>query len=386
MGINHLNRNKEGVSAFHRKSIVQRIIVIAVVFCMVINNPVMMRQSRADSTSQVNVTVDYAEEMAMVTAGSGGSTKFYLSTDGKKSWDLLDTTAVDLSGLLTTREYIIYFKGNKDSVPTAVTLQGEDRTLKPVYSIANGVGLITFTSPYTVQYKKGDNGSWKTVTSPFYTSIYELKGAKLYFRTAPSTTKRAGKIVTVNVRKRPSAPSVRLDGSKLCITGLSSGKTQYRIGDSTVWNTFTATTTTAKVLDLATLLGVTVSNSPIPASIIEFRTSGADKRLPSSVKVLEIPLQTTMSASFASINGTTLTILDSNTRKQYEYTVVSRGSFLNLNTARWSTINGGRTVKISRVGIGDKILVRIKSTVDTTTKQVIPASTYIEYLVTSISL
>lgn len=343
-------------------------------------------KSKANTLGQVNVTVDYLEEIITVTPGSGGSTKLYMSTDKKKTWELLDDSGVvDISTLLSTKSVTLYFKGNKDLTAKEVVLAGEDKSLQASYKVLNGAGAIVFTPVQTVEYKKGVNGTWKQTSSPIPTSIYEINGATIYIRTPATVFKRAGKVVTVKVPKKPSAPSVKLDGSKLSITGLKAGETQYRVGDSTTWITFSSTDKKTNALDLNTILNPgAIANTPIPAGRIEFRNSGSDKKPTSRVKVLEIVQQSTAPENVV-LSGTTLIISDSDTKKAYEYTIVPINSTLNLDKAKWTSVTSKKPVIIKNASVGDKILVRLKSTTDSTTKQVILASTYKEFTVTEIT-
>lgn len=335
---------------------------------------------KVSAATGVNVSVNYLDETATVTAGSGGSTKFYMSTD-KKNWEILDSSGgVDLSGILKTKSVTVYFKGNKDTDAVSKVLDGEVSTLKTTYTIAAGVGTLSYstTTSSAVQYRKGANGEWKTATGSISTAIYEVKGATLFFRTAATAATRAGKVVTVKIPKKPSAPSVRVDGSKLMITGLKAKETQYRLGDTSVWSTFLPTDTTSKVYELSYLLQSTApSNTALPAGIIELQTLGTDKKLNSGVKIIEVAAQLTVPDTIA-ISGSAVTITDTDKTRAYEYTIVSQSGSLNLKTAKWTGISTNKAVIIPKVIIGDRVLIRLRSKTDSTTKQLILASTYKE--------
>lgn len=390
-----LQSSQESRIAYHIKPVFKRLIVIALIFGIILNNPVLLKTSKADATTSVGVVPNYLDEVVNIYSGPGLSTKFYISTDNK-SWEAIDTglmnsngtnmCIMDISALLKPKAVTVYFKGNKDGNPVSVQLQGEEAGLTAAYKVVAGEGRIEFSSAYPVEYRKGANGAWKPAVSPILSSIYEVKGAALYFRSVATAAKRAGKIVQVKIPKRPSAPSVKLDGSKLNITGMKIGSTQYRKGDETAWTTFNAQDTKVKTIDLSALFGgSTVANMPIPAGVVEFRTLGSDKKPNSAIKVIEVPQQRVMAVSTASLIGSTLAINDPNTKNQYEYSIVSTGYSLNMNTARWSKITSAKAVIVPKVAIGYRILVRMKSITDSVTKQIIPASTYTEYIVSSIT-
>ncbi len=367
-----------------RRGMFKKLLVACMVFSIVFGNSIDPGTVKAaDTGTSVSVTVNYIEEIATVVPGPGGSSKFYLSTDGKKSWEMLDegTNTVDLSAILSTKEVTIYFKGNKDTKEVACVLPAQEaKDLTAAYKIVGGAGRIEFqtTTPGAiVEYKKGANGAWRTATNPIYTSIYEVKGATLYFRTAATIAKRSGKIITVKVPKRPTAPAVKVDGSKMIITGLKKGVTRYRRSDSPTWNLFNNSDSKINYLDLRSILGIAqgtpVEAGMIAAGTIEFYQLGDDKKRSSSIKVIEIAAQAPI-PSAVSVSGTTLTITDTNLKTYYEYTVVNKNSTFDPMKAKWSQITAKKPVVVKNVSIGDKIYVRTKSTTDPVTKQPILAS------------
>lgn len=333
--------------------------------------------------TSVNYRVDYLEETVVVTAGSGVSTKFYVSLD-KKNWDAVDPSGVvDISSILTSKATSILFKGNKDTNPVTVNLDGEDSSLKVTYTVKDGDGKINLSITTGVEYRKGPNGAWKTATNLMSTSIYEIKGATLYFRTIGTATKRAGKVVTFKVPKRPSAPSVTLDGNKLIINGLKAKETQYRVGDNTTWSLFSPLDLKAKFLDLYALLGVT-NNTPIQGGTIELRTFGTDKKPTSGTKVIEVPVQLACPET-VSVSGSTITINDTDKKRIYEYTRVEYNTAFNMSTAKWTAISKSSVI-IPKASVNDKILVRLKSRTDSTTKKLVLASTYKEFTLSTLSV
>ena len=367
------------------KSILGKITVAVVVFLMVFSCLPNAQVTHADGTYKVAVAINYIDEIAAVTTGPGISTKFYMSTDNK-NWEIVDTpSAIDLSAILSTKAVTIYFKGNKDPDVTTVLLPMEDNSLKATYIISGGSGYVVINPVIPVEYKKGVNGAWKMGSNQMPTAMYEIKGATLFFRTPAAANQRAGKVVTVKIGKRPTPPSVKIDGSKLGITGAKIGETQYRIGDNTNWTTFTSTNTTAKSIDLlTTLLPTATANTPIPVGSIEIRSMGTDKKLSSGVKLIDVSLQPTVPDAI-SVSGSTITVTDTNTKRLYEYTVVNKGLALNLETAKWTAIRVNTPVIVKNVAINDKVLVRLKSITDPITKQLVLASTYKEVTLTAIS-
>lgn len=373
--------------------VIKKAIILSLIASMIFYTAAPVQYTKA-GTNQVNVKIDYLEEIATVTAGSNLSTKFYMSTD-QKNWEVLDPTGItDISVYLSSKEVKLYFKGNKDTSINTVILQGEDRSLKVAYTVLNGEGRIVISNTaFPVEYRNGSNGSWKIATNNMPTARYEIKGATLYFRTAATQDRRAGKIVSVRIPKRPNAPSVKLDGSKLCITGLKSGQTQYRVGDSTIWQTFLPQNSKTTTMDLRTILNVPADAVFIPAGVIEFRTLPSKNKVYSAVKVLEIPAQPIVTEQIT-LAGTTLTVVDTNVKHNYEYTIVPQNTNFDLTKAKWSSVpvkkgdttKSIRSVVVKNVAVKDKIYVRQKSYTDSTTKQVVPASTIKVLTVESITI
>ncbi len=362
-------------------------IIPAAVFIMVVVKLQGLPDVTADTGAQVRVSVDYLKETATISAGPGGSTAFYLSLDQGKNWEGINAGNIDIASLLSTKEVVVYFKGNKDAVPNVVTLMAEPAAPKVIYTVNNGIGRIFYTSDTgsAMEYRKGTNGTWRPAENNMLTSLYEIKGTTLYYRTAAAASSRPSKTATVRIAKRPAAPSVKLDGSKFLLTGFKPGETQYRVNDETVWRTFPAMDPKAGTLSLYTLFANNVtSNTSIPAGRIEFRTIGTDKKIFSASKMIEIPAQLTC-PNVILMNGTTLSITDSTPKRMYEYTKVTVGSTLNIATAKWTSVSPNKSTVISKVNINDKIYVRIKSTSDSLTKQIIPASTYKEFVISFIT-
>jgi hypothetical protein len=336
--------------------------------------------------SSVNVDVNYLEEIIIVKPGTGGSTKFYISLDKQKSWENLDPSGVvDISAMLSTKAVVVYFKGNRDTTAREFTLMAEPNYVTASYVINNGIGqVVSSTSGPAIEYRKGNNGSWRTASATMSTAIYEVKGATLYFRSIANAGVRAGKIISVKIPKRPSAPSVKLDGSKLLISGIKANETQYFNPTKGIWE-FLTTDTKVKTVTLYTLTNISAAaNSPIPAASFEFRNNGGIKKVVSSVKLIEVPLQPVCPDTIKLV-GSTLTITDA-TNKVYEYTRMQSTALFNAASAKWTTIQANKAVIIPKAYVTERIYVRLKSTVDKVSKQVIPASTYRDYVVTSVTV
>lgn len=335
------------------------------------------------SGTMVNVTVNYAEEIAMVSAGPGGSTKFYISIDKQKTWEDVNG-AVDISGLLSSKAVDIFFKGNKDTAPRTVSLMAEPNTVTAVYAVREGAGYIDFKSTTTpVEYRKGSNGQWKTPPAIFQTYLYEIKGATLQFRSMANPDVRAGKIVTVKIPKRPAPPTVKVDGSKLVISGIKANETQYY--DPVVGWRYLTKDSKIKTISLYELakLSTTAYSTPLAPGAYEFRNYALNKKAVSGAKLLEVPAQPICPTSIK-IEGSTITISDS-VKRAYEYSRVSSSTPFDAATMKWTAIQPNKPTIVPKANVSDVIYVRLKSTVDKTTKVVTPASTCTVLYVNSIT-
>jgi len=385
MKYRQINHNRTSINLVCKRVLI--FILALFVLPLLINHSYNAKADTVGTGTQVSVRLDWLEEIAEISPGQGGSSKFYISTDKMKTWENLgNTTTIDLSSIISSKAVTIYFKGNKDTNPLKVDLPGEDNSLKVKYEIVNGEGRIVISgTSYPVEYRKGNNGSWKTASNNMSTSLYEIKGATLHFRTVATATRRAGKIVSVKIPKRPAAPSVSLDPDKLYIKGLKPGQTQYRVGDSLNWITFTASDNKTNTLDLSALL-TPGANNTIPAGIIEFRTLGSDKKLHSAIKTIEIKAQEP-APNNVSLTGNALIISDSDVKRNYEYAVVSQNTAVDLkNIKKWVKVTAGNNPIIIRDAfVGDKVLVRVKSSKTADTKEPILASAYKEFTVKEIT-
>jgi hypothetical protein len=213
--------------------------------------------------------------------------------------------------------------------------------------------------------------------------MYEIKGATLQFRSVATTDIRAGKVITVKIPKRPAPPSVKVDGSKLLISGIKANETQYY--DPTMGWRYIATDKKVKTISLYDLAKITSpsSSTRLLAGSYEFRNYVPDKKAISGAKLLEVPEQPICPTSIK-IEGSTVTITD-DAKRAYEYCKLASMNLYNISTMKWTSIQANKPKIIPKASVQDVIFVRLKSTVDKQTKVVTPASTCMVLTVTSIT-
>ena len=392
------------------------------------------------TTAKPKVEVNYLEEFLIIDKPSTLDKKLYISTDKKKSWDRIEWdpagTAVyfDISSVLSGREVTVYV-GNSttdENQITEVTLAKQEK----IKAKASGASIVITEIPAgrNVEYRKGDGSIWTVATTsaisgrpdlPKVTagtnqvevdfSAYALKGAKLTFRLAATKTQRVGKEVKAKVAKRANAPNIKLDGTKLALSGFKAGGSEYRLDDKTGW-----AASAEKVIPAAKIWGADVSNRSIPlgvekavsvagiscpmkGGVAEVRNAAAKTKPASRSKIVEVTSQAVFldaskvtvkvlppKSKSSSASRVAISISDASSTNAYEYTLVNPVvQDLDVTLMKWNTIKNSKDIEIKAVKYGSStinpganmaLLVRKKSVTNKQTKVVYMASTSIQYL------
>lgn len=369
----------------NEQKLIPSIRYIAVMFVLALTF-MLVKEPDTAQASTVNYTIDYEAQILNASSNSG---RVYLSADNEKTWESLEDSGniVDISTFLKTKESFIHLKSSNSTVSTKVPLMAEP--VNDMTITVTGSGIVYSTSSgSTIEYQKGKNGPWINLgtSGVFNTKPMEIKGASISFRTKALPYRRAGKIVTVKISKRPTAPSVKFDGSKQSITGLKAGM-QYRTPSGS-WLPVTLANGTSSVsiylYNGTTSITNATYQSPFVATTLEFRMPATDKKAASSSRVVDVPAQPGFSGSVSLINST-LRVNDTS-GKTYEYTVVEPNTTLDLNKARWTSLTANKDVILKNVSINQLLFVRAKSYTDKTTKLKVPASTVSIQTITGITL
>lgn len=362
--------------------------------------------------TKVNASINYITGILTVSAGPGGSDRFYFSLDKKKTWELIETTgtinntyAIDIRGIMKSSDLSIFLKGNKDKEPLEFVIPAEDKSLKVKYGVNNGNGYISYELPTgrVLEYRVNAEGSWVDYPSTGLTlQIYEVSGATLQFRLKATQTARAGKIVVLKIPKRAKAPTVKVDGSKLTFTGLKSGAIQYRVVERSgsiisiseaKWVPFAPSDSKVKELNIISLaiISTVPQNTRIPSVTVEFRSIATDKSPASAIRTIELEAQREAPTLAAiTLVGTTLTINDASSKNPYEILVLHKGEVPNLITDKWKSVTNSNQQIIKKAGKADiipsdVIYIRYKAGKDNVTGIETMASRYISIEVTSLT-
>lgn len=360
-------------------------------------NGTVQTYAAAETRAGVVVSIDYAKSKIKVS----GSTKFYISKDKQKSWELLNSKVennsieLELAAYMKTSEVVLYFKGDKDLTPVELKIPKEETDLKVSYKVNGSNGLLVFENRKgaLLEYRTSTTGYWIDQNSDiFETTAYDDTGMTLQFRTKATVTKRAGKIINAKIPKRPSAPSVKVDYQKMEITGLKKGITQYRVGNTTTWTTFNPSDSKEKGLSLYKVLSNgTVSNTTqLNANTIEFINKIDGKKVSSAVKLLDFNKQPLAPNIDAFLSGSTITIKDASKDKPYEYVVLKTTEVKDMNplTAKWKKVTSPKSIIIRKTGNattikGDVVFVRLAAVTDQKTAKLTPPSLYSQKVIES---
>ena len=355
--------------------------------------PVIKPLSPTATGTSVNVQYDFINDYLYIKPGASNSTKLYFSQDKMKTWERITNSfgLIDLAVFLKTSDNTIYVKGNLDKNIVTITLPKEEKDLKVTYYVENGVGRLKVENQKRpLEYRKGTYGDWKDFPGYLDLTSFEITGYTLQFRMKASVNERAGKVVSVKIPKRQTPPRIRVDYSRMEISGLKAGSTlYYKTGESNP-RMFAPVDTKVKTLSLYDLLftqAVAPNSQRLPAGSIEFQTAATDKKVASAIVLVEFEEQPLAPEGKILVDKTTVTFPEATKTVPYEYTVLHASEKLELSDAKWTKVTSNKPFEIKKVGKaspapGDIIYYRLSSTTNKETKVITPASMYSKAIIT----
>lgn len=423
---------------------IRRISGMVFLFLFIVGTAAFGKSLTADAA--VSCKVNYVKEEIELTVGSGGaiSTKssIYVSIDKEKNWDRIEDvtydsvskstkTSFDISSILSNKPVKIYFREKMEDASTEVELQGLVAIKGKTGVTASGsvINITNVPAGRIVEYRRGNGSQWRDITTTkgsngsdisfndngnvgIYVNKYTITGMNFTFRLKATENDRVGKEVKVKVAKKANAPNIKVDGSKLSLSGLKANGSEYRFKENedfkkaedklllldklfTVSRGSVTSTGTSNSTSSAVNISQAGISVPIMGGTVEVRTAATDKKGASRSKYVVVPAQekfdgagkVTISitqkkeASLAAIN-----ISDASKDNPYEYTLLSSGSkTVDLTKQKWIAISKSGVQQLKKAGgvspeDGAILLVRKKSKTDKTTKVVTPASTCYEYV------
>lgn len=341
---------------------------------------------RAEETAQaVTVgTIDY--DNLTLTVKKNGNTVIYYSTD-KKTWYEVDGWLtsdeagyeMDISWVSSTKDTIIYFKGDEVTTVISVTLPKTDTTFKATFDKANlEFDFSNCDDATSFEWKKSTDYEWNTVSMDTTTASYKnfmeqiegflVKGIKMNIRipqvlgtgeVEPGT--RPSKVVTLSLIKRANAPTISVNSLKLTLN--TTTKYEYYEPVSATWVECDKAMT---LEDIAPL--VLYKNGAHDVTLL-IRTAATSSKTYSKTAFIQINGQ----AAAPSIGGAStdvsyyyannklyLTFNQASKANIYSYTIVKPGDTLNVATAKFTTVNNNKVKQINQSQAPEGSLIYVR--------------------------
>lgn len=342
------------------------------------------------------VSIDYEELWLVVDAKD--NTAVYYSDKAQKTWteaiqDEDGKYYIDISWLKNTSAVEITLKGDLNEEVVSISIAARESKFKVKFDKVSGT--LSFTSlpeeAQTLEWRKATSYEWHTATiedakdadSEFGQELEKLRiaGASIYVR-LPQTAgqlnddgtfdagKRQSKEVKVSITKRATAPTVKINGTKLQLNTTTA--MEYSLDCGVTW------IKASKNMAIETVAPEALGAGAKDVAVW-FRKAATAKAGYSKTFVLEIPaqrVQPTVSAggtaevSYESKDGKFyLTFSQASKTSPYEYTVVKSGNTLDMTKASWKAVTSAKTISVSAktAPAGSTIYVRKKMVSQTTT-------------------
>lgn len=369
----------------------------------------------------VEVTeIDY--EALTLTVNSNNNNIVYFSVN-KTTWNEIDALPLadgklmmDISWISNSAEKKLYFKGDKATATTTVTIPKVNNKIKAKFNAKYGtVTLSNYEDATTFYWRKATDYTWKEVdidedSDKYKNFVKELEalrimGAKIYVMTGQvkgitkdgrlDTGERPSKQIKVSISKRSNMPNINLNVKKLTFN--TSSKIEYYNEGSEKW---VECDKNMKLADISKI-PFNKKNASGTAIVLQFRKAATNSAGESKIRSIAIPYQPAAlkAAEAYSVYFETSGSGDKAKKKlvisfpaasdstPIEYAVVKAGESFDETKASWKTVNkSDRLIKLSEKAApeGSKIYIRKKGEKENEKKNIalrLP-SAYIEYNVT----
>ncbi|MCR5685226.1 MAG: hypothetical protein K6G81_07345 [Lachnospiraceae bacterium] len=347
----------------------------------------------ADEATQVTIGKTDYDDLTVAIYKNGNGVAYY-STDARKTWKEVegisctdesgkDYIEMDISWANPSADVKVYLKGDKVKTEQNFTLPKQNSSLKVKFDKASGDFDITTTSGATNFYwRKSTDYNWRSVPFDRNSNDYKafladvaamrFKGAKLIFKTgqtqgtgADNMGERPGKEVSVSITKLGSAPSIKINMTKL--TANTKDSMEYTTDLKGTWKSC------EKAMSIADMA---------PGSFYKDGKEGTDTKLyirtaqttkkPSSlIASVVIPGQT--GAPDVGASGKDVSYaFDSEGKKleikfetasesnMFEYCVITPSKTFDLNTSKWVAVKKQKTVKLTEKAAPDKTVIYVR--------------------------
>ena len=362
-------------------------------------------EARADETPGRITVGDIDYESLTMKIYKNGNTNVYFSTtlaSDLSGWDEVSGVAsndgngtyllVDISWASSAADVKFYLRGDKNTNATEVVFPKASTAFKATFDKVNGD--FTFAGQDDAKYfyyRKNTDYNWVKVYfegmgtpngdkemsyADFLSNVEMLrfKGSKLVFKlgqqvgtSETETGARPSKEVTVSITKYASAPSVKLNITKLTF---NTKNTMEWSDDMKNWHEC------EKNMSLEELAPNAISAKASDV-VLFFRVAATEKKPCSQIAVVVIPAQTSAPAvgkdaevSYSYDNNKLLiNFSKASAANMYEYCVVAADKEFSLSTAKWKTVKAAKTVSLTKKSAeGAKVYVRYKGTLENVKK------------------
>lgn len=352
--------------------------------------------SAADTSAITFGTIDY-DQLTLQVYNNGNSIVYY-STDNS-TWTELEGSysstsksyTMDISWIPGTSETTLYMKGDTVKTVKSITLPTQNTDIMVTYDKVEGE--FTFENveeSETFQWRKTIDYTWTTVSLEETSSSYivflqemeylRVKGAKIIIRIpqvigsgAADVGMRPSKEVTISIIARGTAPTVKVDSSKLTLNTTTA--LEYYDTSASDWMECTKSMTMEEIAPKALYMN---GGNSITLKIRKMATTSAPY---SKSLTLTIPGQAAAPTIGGSSSDVTYYYMNSklmlqfnkaSTNNLYEYAVVKSSETYEVTTAKWKTVKASTlmTIASSTAPSGCTIYVRKKGTDAIETKNV----------------
>ncbi len=385
-----------------KKNLIKFIVTALICLCFV---GFVKNEARAEETANKITVGDIDYERLTMKIYKNGNTNVYFSTtlaSDLSGWDEVSGVAsddgngtyllVDISWASSAADVKFYLRGDKNTNATEVVLPKASTAFKVTFDKVNGD--FTFAGQDDAKYfyyRKNTDYNWVKVYfegmgtpngdkemsyADFLSNVEMLrfKGSKLVFKLGqqPGTSEtetgaRPSKEVTVSITKYASAPSVKLNITKLTFNTKS---TMEWSDDMSHWHECEKNMSLEDLAPKAIGAGAT-------DVVLFFRVAATEKKPCSQIAVVVIPAQTSAPAvgkdaevSYSYDNNKLLlNFSKASATNMYEYCVVTADKEFSLSTAKWKTVKAAKTVSLTKKSAeGAKVYVRYKGTLENVKK------------------
>lgn len=340
--------------------------------------------------------INYNEQT--ITVDPSGNDIVYFSTN-KTTWNEIDAITVeggkmkmDISWIAPTTEKKLYFKGNKATATTMVTVPKLNSSIKVKFDSKSGTVVISgYEDATQFLWRKSTDYNWMRVDIDDDSASYKafldeieglrVMGAKIYVMTDQvkgtvaagtlDTGVRPSKQIKVNITKRAAAPSISVNIKKLTLN--TTAKMEYLDENTGKW------VPCEKNMKLKDITSVPFEGKDKDAVsvVLQIRKAETKSAGASKVKVLAIPKQPAAPKAaeaysvYIETSGTgsdakKKTVISFPIAKgtaPVEYAVVKPGAASDESKVSWRTVKDPKKlIKLSQNAApeGTKIYVRIK--------------------------